>query len=261
MNLNPFASDYSLFKGTEPPAHGASQSFGRYEFKYILTAAKRAAVERELREFMEVDPFSYSQPEHSYFVRSLYYDDSGFSDYHQKIDGVLNRSKFRLRTYSSTESDSCFLEMKGRQNMFSYKQRTLLEADTLQTLLAQRWSSLAREVSGSPLLARFVVAACRRNLSPRVLVDYRRRPYIGRRDYRFRVTLDDRLQASAADTLFPVGVRRMPVLEDCSIMEIKFEHMVPLWFHRLIGANELRRISVSKYCLCTEALTLVRSAE
>ncbi len=73
--------------------------FSRFEFKYVLDQATRESVEAELGHFVELDPYVQGQPGHRYFVRSLYYDDARFSAFHEKHDGLLTRSKFRVRTY------------------------------------------------------------------------------------------------------------------------------------------------------------------
>ena len=49
------------------------------------------------------------------------------------------------------------------------------------------------------------------------------------------------------------------MLPDQAVLEIKFERSVPTWFQRLIGAYELQRISVSKYCRALEVLGFVPS--
>ena len=65
----------------------------------------------------------------------------------------------------------------------------------------QRWSSLLALPDTTPVIRRFGAVACRRHLLPQVVVEYDRRPYIGRRDYRFRVTLDSRLRATCGPAL------------------------------------------------------------
>jgi len=237
-----------------------AQSFGRFEFKYILPNPLASLLESELRAFMEVDPFCRDRPDQSYLVHSLYFDSPDFACYYEKIDGMLDREKFRLRTYDDSGSSPCYLELKGRQNHFSYKHRTPLDARLYGLVESGRWSALA--VAGGPaVLERFAATACRRRLTPQVLVEYRRRPYVSRRDFRFRVTFDRGLRGAAAARLHRPAARAAAVLPGHTVLEIKFEHAVPAWFQRLIAAYELRRVSISKYCRAAEALTLVRNLE
>ena len=106
--------------------------FARFEFKYILSAAKRKAVEKDLLYFLDYDPFVAQLPDHRYFVRSLYFDDLNYSAFHDKIDGLKSRYKFRVRTYTQTFTGSApiFLEIKGRHNNLVYKHRTPVQSET-----------------------------------------------------------------------------------------------------------------------------------
>ena len=52
--------------------------------------------------------------EKGYFVRSLYFDNRLNSNFNEKVDGLLFRHKFRLRTYSEKfdKKSVFFLEKK-----------------------------------------------------------------------------------------------------------------------------------------------------
>ena len=108
---------------TTSPLH-----FARFEFKYILPAKKRDAVEGSLVNFLQYDPFIEKQTDHNYFVRSLYYDDRLYSAFNDKIDGLHSRAKFRVRTYTTNPDQDVplFLEVKGRHNNLVYKHRSPL---------------------------------------------------------------------------------------------------------------------------------------
>lgn len=255
------SSDFNLDPRAAQAAPNPLQSFGRFEFKYIVPARVRLLLEQELRAFMEIDPFCRDRPGQSYTVRSLYFDDSGFHDYYAKIDGHLNREKYRLRSYDAPGTAPCFLEIKGKQNHFSYKYRTPLDTATRALVDRQRWSSLLTLGDSSPVIRRFAAVACRRHLQPQVVVEYSRRPYVGRRDYRFRVTFDGDLRAARGPDLDRGSRPTLAFLRDQSVLEIKFESSLPVWFQRLLGTYELQRISISKYCRAAEALTVVSNLE
>jgi hypothetical protein len=255
------SSDYSLQRSGRSSENAGQQSFGRFEFKYIVPDALRALLEQELAGFMEIDPFCRDRPSQTYLVRSLYFDDEDFHDYFAKIDGMLNREKFRLRAYDSPGESPCFLEIKGRQNQFSYKHRFPLDPIVIKLISKRRWSSLAVHDSNSPVIQHFAAVACRRNLLPQAGVNYTRRPYVSRRDYRFRVTFDSNLRAMHSRYFGQINAPSCGVLVGRSVIEIKFEHAIPAWFQRLIGAYELQRVSISKYCRAAEALTLVQNLE
>lgn len=254
-------SDYNL----QIPSGASKETsfeFGRFEYKYILPRALREEIEAAIQDFMIFDPFSAALPDHCYSVNSLYFDDANYSDYYEKTDGLLNRRKYRLRTYDNGDAP-VFLEEKGRRNHFSYKYRCLVDQDFLNHAVAGNWRALLNSIDGSEdvPLSGFVTAGVRRDLGPKVRVIYRRRPYIADYGYRFRVTFDDQIEAHWTNSLHAPATLVRPVLPGKTVLEIKFEDSIPMWFTRLIGSYQLNMVSISKYCQSAEALDLVKNLE
>ena len=239
---------------------GSPLHFARFEFKYVLRERKRRAVESDLLYFLEYDPFVERQDNHHYFVRSLYFDDPKFSAFHDKIDGLHSRSKFRLRTYAFdfNETVPIFLEVKGRHNNLVFKDRTPIQRDGIpwNALSAEDLiSTLLKTAEKSEILDQFAFALYRKKLKPVALIDYQRRPYISRYDPNFRLTFDRQLTATRTMSLFPGG-RSSPrkILAGHTILEVKFHNHIPSWFHQVIQAHELRRVSISKIVSGMESL-------
>ncbi|MCA8977015.1 MAG: polyphosphate polymerase domain-containing protein [Planctomycetes bacterium] len=236
--------------------------FSRFEFKYVLDARLREDVEAELQHFVELDPWVAGQPENRYLVRSLYFDDRELTAFHDKVDGMLTRTKFRLRTYSRDVDAPApwFLEIKGRHNNLVLKHRTPVSGEFDRRASGHELSRLLlRHADAGPLRSEFEFQLFRRQIEPIVLIDYVRRPYISKFDPEFRLTFDAGLTATETDTVFPdQTARRRDVMCGYTVMEVKFRHHVPSWFHRILQAYELRRRSVSKICAGTEALGLAR---
>ena len=235
--------------------------FARFEFKYILPQALREDVERELQYFLEFDPYVKERPNHKYFVRSLYFDDPSYSSFYEKHDGLHTRSKFRVRTYTEDPAESApsFLEIKGRHNNLVFKHRAPLDnggvgivksgADFTQKVLNIAAESKVRE--------QFEYEILRKRIRPVALVDYWRRPYISKYDPEFRLTFDEKLYGTHTATLFPSSSdRRRALIPGYTVLEVKFRHHIPSWFHRVIQSFELRRISISKICEAVETLEL-----
>lgn len=244
--------------------------FSRFEFKYLLPRTIRDAVERELQYFLELDPYVAEQPGNKYFVRSLYYDNQAMVCYYEKIDGMMERAKFRIRTYTdcSTAGTARFLEVKGRHNALVFKHRIELTSQPTNDLAAKHplLDETTRDVLShldtGGLSSRFLRDLYRKDLQPVVLVDYYRRPYLSKYDPEFRLTFDESLVGTATSRLFPRrhdSLRR--ILPGHTILEVKFRYHVPKWFHRIIQSFELRRISISKYCAAVEAHRLAAKLE
>jgi hypothetical protein len=236
--------------------------FARFEFKYILSADKRQAVEQELRYFLQFDPFVAKRPDHRYTVRSLYYDDPGYSAFHDKIDGLHSRSKFRLRTYASDALDDVpmFLEIKGRHNNLVFKNRTPIDRSDLDWSMLHGESltdTVRHRAVQDAVLDQFQFDLIRKRLKPVALIDYRRRPYLSKYDPTFRLTFDEQLEARQTESIFPSEAPpSKKILAGYTVLEVKFRHHLPSWFHRIIQSHELRRVSISKICAGMEVLGL-----
>ena len=214
----------------------------------------RHAVESELDHFMDFDPFVKEQPNKKYFVRSLYFDDKFSTAFYEKIDGMLSRKKFRLRTYSASASEIApiFLEQKGRHDNRVFKNRVALAPPLLEKVdnsISETLQRLDVVESSDNVIRRFQYERLRKRIRPIVLIDYLRRPYISKYDSEFRITLDEQLRAGQSSALFPSSLyKSYPVKLGYTVMEVKFARHIPAWFHRIIQSYELRRVSVSKIC-------------
>jgi hypothetical protein len=231
--------------------------FLRFEFKYVMPRSVRDEVEAELRHFVELDPYVQAQPGHQYLVRSLYFDDLHYSCYREKCDGVHTRSKFRIRTYGRDPAVASpwFLEIKGRYNNLVFKHRTPFTGEFDRRAAGEELCrATVRHAAPGTVRDEFEFQLYRRLLRPVVLVDYLRRPYFSKFDPDFRLTFDSELTAARAAALFPRDATLRAVLPGYTIMEVKFRHHVPSWFHHVLQTYELRRRSISKICAGMEAL-------
>lgn len=249
-----------------PSSLSAKLHFSRFEFKYVLPRDLRDEVESELSHFVALDPYVKKQKEQKYMVRSLYWDDEQLTAYNDKIDGLIHRSKFRLRTYTddATAETARFLEIKGRHDSLVFKHRIPVDigpgdaavsgADLSDLVIARTAESEVRN--------RFMLSVMKRRIKPYAVVDYLRRPYISRFDPEFRLTFDEQLRSVESDQLFPRNTdRKRRIAPGYTVMELKFRRHVPSWFHRIIQAYELRRRSFSKICAATVALGLVEDED
>lgn len=236
--------------------------FSRFEFKYVLPPALRDEIERELGHFCQLDPYVEGKPHKRYMVRSLYYDDPQFTAYYDKINGAMHREKFRVRTYTGDPQERCatFLEVKGRHNALVFKHR--VEFSEGERSAFETGEKMKPEVvlgRGQPgkVVDEFRFQTLRRRLRPVMLIDYQRRPYVSKYDAEFRLTFDESLQGLHTQSLYPTG-RENPkrLLGGRTVMEVKFRHHLPSWFHRIIQAYELKRVSISKVCTGIEAWKL-----
>jgi len=240
----------------------AKLHFLRFEFKYVLRADLRREIESELSYFVQLDPYVGTRVDKKYLVRSLYFDDPSYSCYFAKVQGDLHRAKFRLRTYSCDPAEACvtFLEIKGRHNALVFKHRTPLARGAAGRFAAGEGgitNAIYERATEGQVLDRFRYEVARKQLRPLMLIDYQRRPYVSKYDAEFRLTFDDSLRATRTESLYPAPWETSrEVMCGYTIMEVKFRHAVPSWFHRILQSYNLRRQSVSKICKGMEAWQL-----
>ena len=238
-----------------------TEDFIRYEFKFPLDLRKREKIESEVANFMSFDGHVHSELNNAYYVRSLYFDNDLATNYYEKIDGVKVRRKFRLRTYGKrlTTSLPIYLEEKNRDGDRVHKHRVPIDPSQLPVFYnPEQYPDLYEHFSGVDLVDRFMFDAIRRSLKPKLLVDYVRRPYVSAYDMNFRVTFDSVLMSAEVNNLFPHSWEGWKhSFAGFTILEVKFHRRIPSWFHRIIQAYNLRRVSFSKFCKGMEATNQV----
>jgi len=229
------------------------EDFARYEFKYLLTPNLRDALELEVGNFMRFDGHVHKEFGQRYFVRSVYFDDQEHSAFYDKIDGIKTRKKYRIRTYENefTGSTPIFLEEKGRHNERTFKRRVPIELSDVELICTpEKIFDLLDKYSDVPLISDYVYSVVRKSLRPVVVIDYLRKPYISDFDMNFRLTFDSELRAFPATNLLsgpmPNGLSCIP---GRTVLEVKFNRRIPPWFHRILQSNNMRRLSISKFCV------------
>lgn len=235
-------------------------TFNRYEFKYIVDNVVAEKIQKKLANFIRLDNFAKKYKNQSYKVLSLYFDDNRYSAYHDKIDGLHTRQKFRLRCYSNDiHNTPVYLEMKGRINNFVVKKRTQVDDENIYKKssfdLTRNLANLYLS-NNNPLFSRFMIFYNKKKINPVALVEYERKPYISKFDDSFRITFDSKLTTSQSYGLFEKKKRRYACLPNKSIIEIKFERYFPLWFYGIIQEFNLQRVSISKICKSLEIMKL-----
>ena len=77
----------------------------RHEYKFLISRADAELLKLRLPHIMERD--THSGDKGQYTIRSLYFDDFSNSAYYEKMDGVSERAKYRIRFYDYDSSLVC----------------------------------------------------------------------------------------------------------------------------------------------------------
>ncbi len=239
-----------------------NSKFLRFEMKYILNQKQSENIKKEIQNFMIYDKFTNDKK--NYFVRSLYFENHLFNNFHDKIDGLKLRHKFRIRTYSQEfdKNSTIYLELKGRQNEMTYKIRTKIKPEILDLFYNKKLNfKIKNKLENNNLIDKFILETHRKKISPLVLIDYLREPYINNSGIYFRLTFDSNLKATQTNNLFASKNNWFHCIPGYEILEVKFNLTIPAWFQKIIQSHELRRLSVSKFVLGLEHTKLAKDYE
>lgn len=222
----------------------------RHEYKFLISRSAAEILRRRLPHIMERDP--YAGRTGQYTIRSLYFDDFHYSAFDEKISGIGDRSKYRIRYYNYDDS-VIKLERKEKHESLTRKTAQTITREEAQELLGfQNYPDSAQEES---LLRELQRRIHWDGLRPAVLVDYDRTPFICA-DGNTRITLDENLRTRPYITdLYASPHAMIPVLEpDQTILEVKFDDFLPGYLADVIGDIPKTAMAISKFALCLDII-------
>ncbi|PKP52428.1 MAG: hypothetical protein CVT92_08975 [Bacteroidetes bacterium HGW-Bacteroidetes-1] len=239
----------------------------RYEYKYFVPTMKMETLRKMMAPFVRHDDYSEMMSDKQYTVRSIYFDTSGYACYFDKVEGIKNRKKFRLRGYNTLVNDETkvFFEIKRKFEVPIIKNRApVLFGNALHMLGDTTMDILPQENIAYPQseenLEKFFYHYHNYKLRPVILIIYEREAFLGLHDDKIRVTFDKNLRSVAfpsVDELYCEKSARR-TLSDNFILEIKFNDHFPSWMKPIIGILALKRQSVSKYVLSIDTHNIVK---
>ncbi len=141
----------------------------RHELKYFIHPTEVEALRIRLRAAMNMDPHCIGG--RPYVIRSLYFDDVSDSAYFDKMDGVMNRDKYRIRIYRYSDQE-IFLERKRKLGDLIQKSSVQITRRLCEQIMSGDPRGLYR--SSNPLLQDVFVQMRTRLLRPSVLGVYER---------------------------------------------------------------------------------------
>lgn len=220
----------------------------RHELKFYINQGQYEVLSRTLRNVLNRDEHSDENGE--YHIRSLYFDtvfDDALAD---KIAGVQNRDKYRIRIYNCSDS-FIRMECKSKYDNYIAKRQVTINKNLCEQLMAGDPTGLENTSSG---LLREVFKEMRLNLlRPVVIVDYVREAYMHPVED-VRITFDKQLRTGLfSHDLFNPQLPTVPPLpEELTILEVKFNRFLPAYIKEIISlaAGWSQRSAISKYTLC-----------
>lgn len=217
----------------------------RHELKFLISRSAAELLRLRLPHVMKRD--SHTGETGQYTIRSLYFDDFCHSAYDEKVSGVSDRMKYRIRYYNYDPS-LLKLECKEKHGNLTRKR-----ACTVSRAQADQLCTVAPVDGADGLLLELEEKLHREGLRPKVLVDYDRTPFVCA-DGNTRITLDENLRTRPFNRdLTASSAAMIPVLgPDQVILEVKFDDFLPGYLRDALADIPKTTMAISKFALCME---------
>ena len=217
----------------------------RHEYKHSLNYTDYILLRDRLKMIMQRD--SHTDKNGEYRVRSLYFDTPGDKALREKIDGLDNREKFRIRRYVGID-DFLALEKKSKRHGLCYKSSCQLNREELELLQNGnvKWMALDERELIQELYAKIRYE----QLCPKTIVDYIREPFVYPAG-NVRITFDREIRTGLFSTdLLNDDLPTVKVGEEIVLLEVKYDQFIPDHIVRLLQLEGRRASACSKYAMC-----------
>ncbi len=218
----------------------------RHELKFYINPVEYQVLSRQLDRVLERDPNGDENNE--YHIRSLYFDTIYNDALLDKLDGVKNRDKYRIRIYNFSDK---FIRMECKTKVGSLisKRSVAIPKLLAEQLIAGDPTGLEQSRSG---LLRDVYREMKINyLHPVVIVDYVREAYLHPAE-EVRITFDKQIRTGLYQTaMFDASIPTYPVFDDpVEVLEVKYDEFLPTYMQAILSGVTAQRSAVSKYTWC-----------
>lgn len=219
----------------------------RHELKFDIGIAEYLQLIPRLDAVLQKDP--NVGEDGMYHIQSVYFDNYKDKALKEKIAGVQKREKFRIRWYNGDFS-RIKLEKKMKINDLCLKYSASLSEEEFISIMQGDidWMS----VSDDSLIRELYVKEKSQLLRPKVIVSYKREPYIYGPG-NVRITIDSDIRSSLYHPLSEgcdtelVDARMEP---GRMILEVKYDEYIPSVISDILQMGNIRQGAFSKYGAC-----------
>lgn len=218
----------------------------RHEYKYLLNACQEQDLLLRCGAVLQPDP--HVSADGTYLIRSLYFDDPEESCLMENLNGDDARVKFRIRRYND-RTDRILLERKSKLHGLTHKDSCTITEDECLQLMDGDYPRITPDMPSAK--QQLLLEMTHRRLFPKVIVSYERVPFVFDAG-NVRITFDRKITSSpdiqcflendyARRPIFPCGT---------SLLEVKWDELLPPHLKLLLQTDGLHRTAFSKYALC-----------
>lgn len=216
----------------------------RKEIKYVVPLGKALALRDRLDSLLERDSHCINGP---YSVRSLYFDSVNNIDFAEKLAGVMDRKKVRLRIYDG-DASLCKLEIKQKSGDRQQKLSLIVSEADARELAGGNIRALRKYFDSAETGLRAYGIMAQGQYRPVAQIEYDRLAYRYPM-YDTRITLDMNVRSSESNMdLFSSEVRYTPVLREKAVLEVKYSGKLMGFLSALFAQFHLTQGTYSKYC-------------
>lgn len=218
----------------------------RHELKHNINVSDYIALRQRLRAVTKQD--QHVDENGKYKIRSLYFDNIDDKALREKINGISNREKFRIRYYND-DFEYIKLEKKSKMNGLCSKRSTTLTKVQCEKIIDGDIQWMRNSLD--PLLIELYTKMNIQQLRPKTLVDYIREPYIYEPG-NVRITIDSEIKTGLnSKELFNQDIATLRAHSNkVMILEVKFDEFLPEIIRSVIQVNNRQNSAFSKYAVC-----------
>ena len=221
----------------------------RHELKFYISQSEYYLLSHALDRVLDRDP-NGSEETNEYHIRSLYFDTFNNSALLDKLNGVRDRDKYRIRIYNLSDR-LIRMECKTKVGSLISKRSIAIPRLLTEQLIAGDPTGLERTRSG--LLQDVFREMTLHLLHPVVIVDYVREAYLHPAE-EVRITFDKQLHTglNSVDLFEPELPMISPFDHGEIILEVKYNQSLPPYIRDLLCTyvHNAQNSAISKYCIC-----------
>lgn len=220
----------------------------RHELKFFINPLEYEVLRRVLDRTLQRDPNGDENNE--YHIRSLYFDTRFNDALLDKLNGVKDRDKYRIRIYNFSDK-FIRMECKTKVGQLISKRSVSIPKLLAEQLIAGDPTGLERTRNG--LLRDVYREMALNGLHPVVIVDYVREAYIHTAE-EVRITFDKQLHTGlqSIDIFNPYVPTISPFDNNEMILEVKFNRVLPPYIRDILctHVHSAQNSAISKYVWC-----------
>lgn len=218
----------------------------RHELKHIVSEGDCLLLRQRLSGIASPDPHAANG---KYRIRSLYFDNLDDKVLREKIIGVSNREKFRIRYYNDDFS-YIKLEKKSKIHGLCQKDAVRVTKEECERILSGDIDWMLLDET-RPLLQELHAKMRYQQLRPATVVDYLREPFVYRPG-NVRVTLDSEIRTGLkSGDLFNQNLSSVPIVGgNPRILEVKYDAFLPDVIRDAVQVENRMLGAFSKYAAC-----------